>query len=65
MKTLAVAVLAALSLGGCVVAPAYPDAAYYPGPGYYPAPAVGVYAAPPPVVFYGGWGGGRHHRHWR
>ncbi len=61
MKTLAVAVLAALSLGGCVVAPAYPDAAYYP------APAVGVYAAPPPVVFYGRWGGGGdwHHGHWR
>lgn len=37
--------LAALALGGCVVAPA---------PGYYrPAPAPGVYVAPRPYPYYG------------
>ncbi len=38
MKTLIAVVLAATTLSGCVVAPAYP------GPG--------VYVAPPPVVVY-------------
>jgi hypothetical protein len=55
MKTLILALLAAATLGGCVVAPAYPDAAYYPAPGYYYGPSVGFY--------YGG--GYYHHRHWR
>jgi len=60
MKTLAIALLAALSLGGCVVAPAYPDAGYYPAPGYYYGPTVGIYAAP-----YYGHGYYGHRRHWR
>jgi hypothetical protein len=57
MKTLVVALLAAISLAGCVVAPAYPDAGYYGGyygPGYYYGPSVGIYY---------GHGYYRHH-HW-
>ena len=63
MKSLIVAAVAALGLGGCVAVPA----PYYSAEPYYYAPpaiGVGIYSGP---VF-----GGhhhrhhhRHHRHWR
>ena len=56
MKSLIVAAVAVLGLGGCVVVPA----PYYGGADtyYYPAPAVGIgiYSAP-------GYRGHGHHRH--
>jgi hypothetical protein len=55
MKSLVVAAVALLGLGGCVAVPA----PYYSAePYYYPAPAVGIgiYSSP----FYGHH---RHHRH--
>jgi hypothetical protein len=52
---LPLAALAALALGGCIVAPE-PGYGGYGGYGYYGAPVV---VAPPPVVYGGwGWGGG-------
>ncbi|MDR3524630.1 MAG: hypothetical protein P4L66_11060 [Acetobacteraceae bacterium] len=55
LALLPLAALAALALGGCVVAPEEP---YGYGYGYYSAPVV---IAPPPL-YYGGWGGGWGHR---
>ena len=60
MKGVILAALAAVTLAGCIVVPAYPEAAYYPAPAaYYPAPAVGV------VGVYSGRGYHRGHRHHR
>jgi hypothetical protein len=58
MKSLIVAAVAVLGLGGCIAVPA----PYYSAePYYYPAPAVGIYAAP---VYRDSpyW---RSHRRWR
>ncbi len=66
MKTLAVLLLAGVSLGGCAVVP------YEPAPVVYAAPSPPVVVVrPAPVYRYGGYyggyyRGGRHgHRHWR
>ena len=61
MKSLIMAAVAALALGGCVVVPAtYPGDAYY-----YPAPAVGVgvYSAPA-YHHYRDRHYRRHHHRW-
>jgi hypothetical protein len=60
MKGIILAVLAAVTLAGCIAVPVYPEASYYPGPAYYPAPAVGVVGVYPGRGYYG-YG----HRHWR
>jgi len=57
---LPLAALAALALGGCVVAPEQPYGyGYGYGSGYYSAPVV----IAPPLYYggYGGWGGGWGH----
>jgi len=48
---LPLAAIAALALGGCIVAPEQPY-----GYGYYGAPGPVVIAPPP--LYLGGWGGG-------
>lgn len=59
MKSLIVAAVAVLGLGGCIAVPAPYHSA---DPYYYPAPAVGVgiYSAPGYSPY---WRGPRHHRH--
>ena len=61
MKSLIVAALAVLALGGCVAVPAYhpADAYYYSGP----TVGVGIYSAP--GFHYGHRGHRGHHRHHR
>jgi hypothetical protein len=59
MKSLMVAAVAVLGLGGCI---AVPGPYYSAEPYYYPAPAVGVYAVP---VYRGSPYWGYRHRHWR
>jgi len=63
MKSLIVAAVAVLGLGGCIAVPAPYHSA---DPYYYPAPAVGVgiYAAPG-YHWRGHRHHHRHHRHWR
>ena len=60
MKSLILAAIAALGLGGCVAVPT--PYSYYPDSGYYPAPVVGVgvgvYSGP------GYYGHRRHYRRW-
>jgi hypothetical protein len=53
MKTVIVAALAAVGLGGCVAVPAPGPYAYYPDAYYYPAPAVGVVGVYSGPAYYG------------
>ena len=52
MKTLAVLLLAGVSLGGCAVVP------YEPAPVVYAAPPPVVVVRPAPIYGYGGYYGG-------
>ena len=62
MKTIVLAAVAAVTLGGCVAVPAYEPAYtyYYPAP---PPPAVSFYYSPRPRWHHRHWHHG-HRRHW-
>lgn len=59
MRSLIVAALAVLTLGGCVAVPA----SYPAGANYYSAPTVGVGIYSAPAFHYRHYRPHRHHRH--